>query len=522
MTQKDRRPAKKARRDPFNGATGPHVAMLVHTSLGPDTRVIKQLHSLVERGYRVSVLVLGVSMDLSTLPGVEVITVSVNHKRSTHASIGRSLRMRNPLAYKSVARGARQRVRLENQLTDFQDQIDARRSAGDSQASILAGKVLKVATLKRLSLNQRRIQLTSSTARARRQADGPVDQLTTKWWTTVQGNRAWRRLWPQIWDTDAAYGSVLDRIKPDLIQANDFMMLAVGARAKHRAEAAGRPVALVWDAREFLPGMESWSPNIRWRPAMEALEAEFALAPDRVITVSDPLADLLVREHGLPERPLVVTNAPEVKDPPKRCETDVRTASGVGPDVPLIVYSGAAAPSRGIELLVRAMVHLPEAHLALVVLPPHIAIHAYVEEMLELARELGVQDRVHPLEYVDNMEVVDFLSTATVGTFPGQQILNHTISLITKFMEYAHARLPIVVSDVKTMAEAVTEHQIGAVFTADDVDSFVEAVKPVLANPEKYKVGYADADLLHEWSWSVQAEVQEQAYREALARVGKY
>jgi len=71
----------------------------------------------------------------------------------------------------------------------------------------------------------------------------------------------------------------VDALEPDLIHANDFRMLGVGARAKIRAQAAGRDVKLVWDAHEFLPGVQPWVDNARWLPAQTAHEREYARTP---------------------------------------------------------------------------------------------------------------------------------------------------------------------------------------------------------------------------------------------------
>ena len=62
---------------------------------------------------------------------------------------------------------------------------------------------------------------------------------------------------------------------------------------------------------------------------------------------------------------------------------------------------------------------------------------------------------------------------------------NHEIALITKFFEYSHARLPLVVSDVRTMAATVRSTGQGEVFRAEDVDDFVRALSAVLADPEQ-------------------------------------
>ena len=68
------------------------------------------------------------------------------------------------------------------------------------------------------------------------------------------------------------------------------------------------------------------------------------------------------------------------------------------------------------------------------------------------------------------------------------------------------AKLPIVVSDVKTMAAEVKRLKNGEVFIAQDVDSFTAAVKKVLANEKKYKKVYTKS-VLGQRSWELQAKV---------------
>ena len=67
------------------------------------------------------------------------------------------------------------------------------------------------------------------------------------------------------------------------------------------------------------------------------------------------------------------------------------------------------------------------------------------------------------------------------------------------------ARLPIVVSDVRTMAAEVKRLGNGEVFIAEDVADFVNAVKKVLADKNKYQNVYTE-EVLIERSWELQAE----------------
>jgi glycogen synthase len=112
--------------------------------------------------------------------------------------------------------------------------------------------------------------------------------------------------------------------------------------------------------------------------------------------------------------------------------------------------------------------------------------------------------------------VTSFLSVADVGVIPIQHWPNHEIALVTKFFEYSHARLPIVVSDVKTMAETTRSTGQGEVFEADNVADYVRAVRTVLDDTKPYRAAYDAPGLLRQWTWEAQAERLDQIYTRLL------
>lgn len=324
----------------------------------------------------------------------------------------------------------------------------------------------------------------------------PIEHLQVRFWTARRGDRAWRELEPGLWNYERAFGPTIDELKPDLIHAHDFRMLGVGARAKQRSGTA----KLVWDAHEFLPGARPRRDNARWLPAHLAYEREYVPFADAVVTVSDTLADMLQREHHLAVKPAVVLNAPAAAVPGD--VPDLRALCGVEADTPLLVYSGSFSPQRGVAIVVDALPQLDGVHLALVVSDP---------------AAVATTDRVHAVPYVPHDQVSQFLAPADVGLIPIHHWPNHEIALITKFFEYSHAHLPIVVSDVRTMADTVRATGQGEVFRAQDVDDFVRAVRAVLADPARYRAVYDGPDSpLPGWTWEAQAATLDKLY-ESLA-----
>jgi glycosyltransferase involved in cell wall biosynthesis len=341
--------------------------------------------------------------------------------------------------------------------------------------------------------------------RAARLARRPLERAQVWFWTRLQGDRAWRRLEPGLWNYERVFGPVIDELAPDLIHAHDFRMLGVGARAVGRA---GRPVKLVWDAHEFLPGARPRRDNARWLPAHLAYEREYVPAADAVVTVSDALAELLQHEHHLATRPSVLLNAPAAADLDTAAVPDLRQLCGVGEKTPLLVYGGSATPQRGLATVVAALPKLDGVHLALVVGDPAAP---YIKELT------AASDRVHAVPYVPHWQVSAFLSAADVGVIPIHHWPNHEIALITKFFEYSHARLPIVVSDVKTMAETVRATGQGEVFRAEDPVDFARAVRLVLADPQRYRAAYeGSGSPLPGWTWAAQAVKLDAIYQRLL------
>ncbi|GAA2294671.1 hypothetical protein GCM10009853_058340 [Glycomyces scopariae] len=474
------------------------IVMLVQNGVTGDSRVQKEAESAAAAGYEV--VLLGASpsgrAEEWALGGATVRLVPVDRVFDRRRHQMRRGWLRSPLAYPPGPLASYR----HRQARAWRADLDTDRARGASSLSLAPREAAYRAFWAWTGLRRKATRRLEADRAA---AVGRVDRLAASFWKAAMGDRAWRRLDPALWDLELSFGPVVDALAPDLIHANDFQMLGVGARAKLRAAAAGRDVRLVWDAHEYLPGMKSWKNHPWWKEAQLRHEREYAPHADAVVTVSDTLAEMMRERHRLPALPEVVMNVPDTGGGAERPEPGLRERCGIGPAVPLMVYSGAPLEQRGLHILVEALPALPDAHAALVVSYPH---WRYVKRTQERAAELGVADRVHVLSYVPHRQVVPFLAEADLGVIPIHHWGNHEISLITKFFEYSHARIPVVVSDVKTMSELVRTTGQGEVFTAEDTADFTRAVTAVLDDPERYRKAYAERVPLDEWTWDGQAK----------------
>jgi glycogen synthase len=493
------------------------IVMLVDNGVNGDSRVQKEARSAADAGWDVVLLgkAPGKEEQSWRLGGAQVrlLRTPMPMRRRRHEY--RWAPLRAPFAYRPGPLAAYRQQRMKARGVDLNVRLALATRSGSALARLRL-VVPRAATRVLRPWVDFRYRQTRALEGRRKRMDSALDRFTTAFWQRTMGDRSWRRFDPNLWDYELAYGKVIDELAPDLIHANDFRMLGVGARAKLRAQARGRDVKLVWDAHEFLPGIKPWESHPRWHVAQCGYEREYAAYADAATTVSEMLAEMLVERHGLAERPALVLNAPGAEVSPEQAAEpvpDLRELCGVGPDVPLAVYSGTAAPQRGLDIMVESLPRLPDVHVVFVVLRPD---SAYMSELTARATELGAADRLHILPYVPHYQVARFLSAADIGVIPIHHWPNHEIALITKFFEYSHARLPFVVSDVKSMGDMVARTGQGEVFKAEDVAAYVRAVRAVLADPKKYRSAYDAPGLLDQWTWEAQAEVLDQVYTRLL------
>ena len=257
-----------------------------------------------------------------------------------------------------------------------------------------------------------------------------------------------------------------------------------------------KKAALVYDAHEYVPGVAHLNKPLAKLYTNQ--EKKFAQVSQAILSVSDGMNELLMPHLGITKAPDIVANDPLVEGQ-QQSKRNLRSDCGIDSGVPLLVYSGAVAPQRGVGDVLAALRKMPDVHLALIANPTNATVIHYKTEFADL------EGRFHVLPYVPNAELVSYLSTADIGLIPIHHKLNHEISLITKFGEYMQAHLPIVVSDVKTMAAEVRRLGNGEVFQALNTDDFVRAVRAVLADKARYQSAYS-AEVLNERSWERQAE----------------
>jgi glycosyltransferase involved in cell wall biosynthesis len=458
--------------------------------LDRDTRAKKFAATLSRGGYEV-ILLSPVDRDQDIteqrMGAVRVVPVVVGTRhRDAATQRAVSLRRARPVVFTRelpesyVTRVAEQRGELRHNNERL---VEARAAVHGHDTEAAAAATRWAALRAQRTLMKAVLQAT----RMRWRAQHELNKAVAKSWKVADGRRmrssrlaTTRGVLPEIRDYADAFARVLDDLEPDIIHAHHPLILHTALRAARRRRARGGSCQVVYDARENFAGIpegEQGSP--RRHAVLVRQESETIRDVDRVVTVSDPIAEELYRRYALGLRPEVVLNVPVRGE--LTLTSTVRQAIGLDDGVPLLLYSGGISRARGLETLVEAMGLLPEYHLAIVAVPfPHPSVPA----LMELAESVGAVTRIHVTAPVPQGDIPRFLSGADIAVHPmpgGSP--NHDQAMPNKLFEYLHAGLPLVVSDARVMAEFVSSAQVGEVFASGDPRALAEAVRRLREQP---------------------------------------
>lgn len=489
--------------DSGSDSAAPRVVMLVANGVAGDSRVQKIAWSMASAGWSVTLLgrAVGDRVERYRLGEAEVVLVPVPKVVSEYERA----RLRGGVSARARRTSYRD-ARAALAARDAAAAASVRRRATAGAAAAARGWLARNPAADRALAPLARGPLGGTLRAAAGWAAGLADP-----------DGGWRTFNPWFGDLETALAPVVRELAPDLIHAHDFHMVGIGARLAAELTTEQRPVRWIYDAHEYLAGIETpESRDLRGRMRRRMLvgvEREYITCADAVVTVSEGIATRLFEDHRLAARPSVILNAPVsgATGSGRRLRDDVALAD----DVPLLVYSGGMAPRRGVGTVIDALALLTDVHLALIAREddPDIA------QLRRRAQQQGVAERVHVVPYVPVDEVTAYIESATIGVIPILHRPNHELSLITKYFEYLHACLPIVCSDVREMATTTIRLGVGETYIAGDAAGLAEAVRAVVEDPARYRAVYEGPDDPRAWStWQRQADDLDALYRRLIGR----
>lgn len=288
----------------------------------------------------------------------------------------------------------------------------------------------------------------------------------------------------------------------DVIQAIDLVSLECAHRAARECGAR-----LVYASNEL------WSEFVR-NPdtgfsdviAERLLNVERAVIGDAdlVIAVSEPMAQQMVRQYGIPT-PLVLLNAPPHKvDAARPVSSPVR-----------LVFHGGLSVDRNIDGLIRAMAELSD----IATLDVHGRSRtADLEDLQDLAEGLGLGSVVTLHGPFDYEHVVDIIGQYDVGVMAARiHEGNGDIAMPNKVLDCMCAGLAIAMNGSTAIDALLDEAPFGITLDSSSVDTIARDLRVLLIDPEWIMdMKRAAVEAAPRYWWPVQGEKLVRAFQAML------
>ena len=260
--------------------------------------------------------------------------------------------------------------------------------------------------------------------------------------------------------------------------------------------------AILLDLHEAMPEIFAArfrvGPNSLWVDIAAVLERLSCRFANHVIVANDALRATVVRRSARADHVTTVYNSGDLASLDGGAMERVR-ALRLATDR-LIVHAGGVNPERDLETLIRAVALLPngaDAHLVVA----GEGDQAYVELLRQLARDLGIQDRIRFVGKLSREEAHALMSFSTVGVVTLEANPLTELAWPTRIVEFARLRKPLVVPRLHFLQATLED---GALYySPGDPASLAEELQRAFLAPERREVAIAKAEAIcrrFEWT----------------------
>lgn len=254
-----------------------------------------------------------------------------------------------------------------------------------------------------------------------------------------------------------------------------------------------------YDAHEYF----SEVPEVVERPLIKRIWEMVARVciprVDRAYTVGPALAQIFQQRYGIPFQ--IVRNMPL-----HQVNISSTTSSTPHPPnastLPIILYQGVLNAGRGLETAITAMQSIDGAVLWLA------GEGDLSQELRQLAKDLGVESKVHFLGYLNPVELRSVTLQASIGlNLLENRGLSYYYSLANKAFDYVQAGVPSIQMNFPEYLALQEEHRVFYLINRLEVEVLVQAIEHLLGDNELYLALQENCKkAAMDWCWEQEKE----------------
>ena len=273
----------------------------------------------------------------------------------------------------------------------------------------------------------------------------------------------------------------------DILHCNDLNALPIGVIIKNFFN---KDAKIVYDAHEYeindVPNQSQRSIKIKYY-----IEKFFIKYADKVITVSDSIANEYVKLYGI-EKPALVLNTPSYKEIEKK--NIFRETLGIKENQTIFLYQGGLSKGRGIEILLEAFKSIDNKN-AVIVFMGYGTLENLIQKISKEYKNIYFHKAVSPDVLLDYTSSADF-GISTIE----DSCLSYRYCLPNKMFEYLMAGIPVIVSNLYEMKRLVESNMVGTVAKENTSDVLKEAIKEaVKLDKVELKINIQKVKAIYNW-----------------------
>jgi len=257
--------------------------------------------------------------------------------------------------------------------------------------------------------------------------------------------------------------------------------------------------------------------TIAWQKRLwQAIENWCIKRVDQVIITNVSRAAYIAQLYDVP-RPTVVRNCCEYVEIKKR-ENLLRETLHIEDGIKIVLFVGGITVNKGIEEGIKAMGYIDNCVFVIMGFD-----HGFKEQFRQLAKEVGVENRVKFASPVPPDQVVRWAASANIGLVCIQgKGLSYYYSVAQKLWECLMAELPVVVNDLPEMRQLIEHYQVGLVIEREmRPEAIAAAIKELINDKHLYRRLQNNTQRLkRECNWENEAAKLLEVYR-GLDRQGR-
>lgn len=250
----------------------------------------------------------------------------------------------------------------------------------------------------------------------------------------------------------------------------------------------------------FLGGLRNRK-YLQW--LVTKIEKFFIKRVDKVLVTGWLDAEFIEKFYGI-QNTLVIRNIPLLQKPGKKF--DLRGKLNINKNDVVLLYVGVLIDGRGLPQILRTLTSVSGC--VLVVLGDGENRQKYTE----LAKELGILERVFFLGMKPQKDLINFTASADIGLALIENIsVSYYHALPNKLFEYIMAELPVLSCNLPQMKQIVEDYNVGEVIDLENENSI----------KEKLSEWIKDIDNLNKYQSNCRKAAKELNWQEEYKRTRK-